>query len=567
MKKWLFVFLILFFSGIVVFAAGNSQGQGSSTSRSSSGLYNPPGTYPIVKKPVTLSVFSYANTVVPWEDNLMTKELETKTGIHLAWQYAAQDIMRERLNLMFASGDETDLVFMGTIQANRLDKATELLLGSQGLIMDLTKFYDTVSVGYKEGFKYFPNIREYITTPDGKIYCLPNLDANIGVNFNLQIYINTVWLKNLGLSMPTTTDEFLNTMRAFKTQDPNKNGIADEIPLSGVKMGAGTQIDGFLMSPFQLCPEETSTGKMYIDNGVIKYAPVQDGYRDGLRYLNTLFSEGLLNPDSFTWLMADQVARNEAGPQEVIGSFMAQRIGYGGNTTPGDNSGRWKMYTFIPPLKGPSGKTPVVPWHPYNSYQTGQTFITGKCKEPEAAFRLIDYIATTEGTMRARFGIKGINYEDALPGETGMNGSPATIHMLGAIPEGVAWNQLAGLVSTPAIVNMWAFPSDIYAPDVVPDTASQMLNFRASTLSMPMAQPINTVFPNLYLSTDVAAEISMLKVAITDYQSESLARFITGALSIDRDWDNYKQQLKNIGLDRYLSLLQAAYNASPFNKK
>lgn len=36
----------------------------------------------------------------------------------------------------------------------------------------------------------------------------------------------------LGLPMPTTLDEMAATLVAFKIQDPNGNGEADEIPLA-----------------------------------------------------------------------------------------------------------------------------------------------------------------------------------------------------------------------------------------------------------------------------------------------------------------------------------------------
>ena len=41
------------------------------------------------------------------------------------------------------------------------------------------------------------------------------------------------WLDKLGLKMPVTQEEFVDVLRAFKTQDPNGNGQADEIPTGG----------------------------------------------------------------------------------------------------------------------------------------------------------------------------------------------------------------------------------------------------------------------------------------------------------------------------------------------
>ena len=44
-------------------------------------------------------------------------------------------------------------------------------------------------------------------------------------------WIRTDWLDKLGLEVLQTVEEYEIVLRAFKTQDPNGNGEADEIPL------------------------------------------------------------------------------------------------------------------------------------------------------------------------------------------------------------------------------------------------------------------------------------------------------------------------------------------------
>ena len=44
---------------------------------------------------------------------------------------------------------------------------------------------------------------------------------------------NAEWLEALGVTeLPTTTEGFYELLKRFKTEDPNGNGEADEIPLS-----------------------------------------------------------------------------------------------------------------------------------------------------------------------------------------------------------------------------------------------------------------------------------------------------------------------------------------------
>jgi len=51
-----------------------------------------------------------------------------------------------------------------------------------------------------------------------------------------------------------------------------------------------------------------------------------------------------------------------------------------------------------------------------------------------------------------------------------------------------------------------------------------------------------------------------------DVQKEYMVQFITGAKDIDAEWDGYISALNNVGLERYLELLQKAYDESSFAK-
>ena len=295
-------------------------------------------------------------------------------------------------------------------------------MGSQGLIIPLNEYFDTVSIGYQEAFEQLPGLREFITTPDGNIYSLPNVDGSLHVQYTNKLWINTVWLDTLGLDMPTTTEEFYQVLKAFKEMDANGNGDPnDEIPLSSVKSGTGVQFDGFLMNPFILPPHPE---RMWGDNGKVIYSPIEEGYREGLAYLHRLYKEGLIYPESFTQDMKAQVNLNENGDVPVIGAFLALRPGYANDLSTLPNSKKWEQYQSLPPLKGPDGEA-IAAWNPYAMYQTGIASITKDCKYPEAAFRLIDYIATPEGTLRTAEGIEGNGWRKATADEKGMDGRPA----------------------------------------------------------------------------------------------------------------------------------------------
>ncbi len=539
--------------------------EGSSAEGTENSMFNEPGMLPIVKEPITLTVFAPANTEGSWEDNAQVKELEEATGIHLEWQTcASSDNVQEKLSTMFASGEMPDIILTGVSSGNRYDKATEQALGEQGLVLPLNNYLDTVSVGYKQAFEEIDGLKEYITTPDGNIYSLPNIDGSLHVQYNMKLWINTQWLDNMGLDMPTTTEEFYEVMKAFKEKDANGNGDPnDEIPLSTVTSGAGTQLDGFLMNPFQLTSE---TNKLYVDNGKVTFAPAQEGYKEGLKYLNQLYAEGLLNPESFTQDKNNQVNVNEAGDECVIGAFLAQRPGYACDLSTEPYSKKWEQYQSLAPLAGPDGQC-VASWNPYVMFQSGMTFISSSCTNPEAAFRLLDYISTQ--TYRSSLGIEGVHYEllDAGTTELGLDGETKALYKrTNADTTNQSLGQLVALVRTPEFLAAEATNPNPYAEDVKPLNGRQVVMYKASLEHQKVQQSLDSVMPDLYMSQADSSEMSLIKTNVMDTQKEYMVQFITGAKNIDSEWDSYLKALDNVGLARYLELLQKAYDESAFAK-
>jgi putative aldouronate transport system substrate-binding protein len=72
------------------------------------------------------------------------------------------------------------------------------------------------------------------------------------------------------------------------------------------------------------------------------------------------------------------------------------------------------------------------------------------------------------------------------------------------------------------------------------------------------------VFPHwaIWIDPSLADETAILRQNITDYVNSNALQFITGAKDIEKDWDAYVAGLDQLGLARYLELMQQAYDAS-----
>ena len=148
-----------------------------------------------------------------------------------------------------------------------------------------------------------PDWKTAITAPDGNIYSLPSIDATAYTADSIP-YVNKDWaaqvMQDLDLTQPMDLETFEALLTAFKNSDPNGNGKADEIPWSV----GGNGVDFLRWSGsfgiFDSYSAPNNTSHLYLDGDTVKYAPMQEGYKEFVKWLNGLWSKGLIDVEAFT---------------------------------------------------------------------------------------------------------------------------------------------------------------------------------------------------------------------------------------------------------------------------
>ncbi|PZE22860.1 ABC transporter substrate-binding protein [Paenibacillus xerothermodurans] len=525
--------------------AGDSQGENIDTSKVSKA-----GEFPISKEKVTLKVMVKSPAYVEdFATNEMTKYLEEKTNVHIEWDVATEKSAPEKLNIMLGSGDYPDVI-LGFGVSN----TQQLIYGSQGVFLPLNKLIEEYGIETKKMFKKAPYVKDMITAPDGNIYALPQVNECFHCSMSQKAWIYKPWLDKLGLKVPTTTDEFYEVLKAFKTQDPNGNGKADEIPMAGAALGSAVGIDQFLMNSFILNPVEGEK-RLYLVDGKVTVPFDKPEWKEGLQYLHKLYSEGLIDAQSFTQDRTQFKQMGENPDAVILGVAAAQHNGiftdfYG-------KSGRWLEYVTVPPLKGPKG-VQVTPYR--TSVGGGQFLITTTSKHPEAAFRLADFMYTEEMALRTDIGRPDKEWVWADKSEIGINGKPAIWKRIATLPtvQNVMWSQTGPSLRT----------SDFRLGEVADPKKPQEIILYNETKNNyePYKQKTESFFPPPYFTNEQATELADLEKVITDYVKEMIARFVTGDANLDKDWDAYLQSLENMNLQRYIEINQAAYDAKDQKK-
>ena len=502
-----------------------------------------------LKESVKLSVFMVQNSdVSDINENAVFKDLEKATNIDFELTLVSGQDAPEKLNLLLVSGEYPDVIMGPALSAQDLEK-----YGVQEQILTpINDLIDQYCPNIKQRLEENPTWKDNMKSSDGNIYGIPSVDSGgIGhVNCAMKYWINQEWLKNLKLDMPTTTEEFKNVLMEFKNNDPNENGIADEIPLSGAINSWNADPYLFLFNAFGYF----TTDYYYLKDDKINSVLDQDYIREGLRYMNDLYENGLIDPAAFTQDNSQLSAIGNNLDTEILGASGAGHVGMLFDI---NNVERYNKYAMMLPLKGPEGYQ-KIPYQTSISVSGSQFTITDKCKNPEIAIQIADLFSSEEWAIKGQIGVQGKQWDVADAGSFGMDGvTPAKIKFL--------------VFETPAqVTDAWWWTYRGMEPDwkVTVETVGDIMdpaNFESrlyvDTMKLkPFAADVD-VMPSLLYSGDDTSTFTQIKTAVDDYAKLAIVDFIIGNRNLDTDWDSYLAELDKLGYAKMIELIQKTYDA------
>ena len=507
-----------------------------------------PGELPIVKETVPLSIFAMQNVnVEDYDDNKMTNFMEEQTGVEISWQLVPEKDGIQKINLMLASQTDLPDVFMN----NQITADVVADMADQGVFIPLDDMIEQDGFWYKEAMEKDPLLATINVLPDGKRYTMPRVVKSVPNETSGRGWINKVWLDNLGLDIPTTTDEFYEVLKAFKTGDPNGNGKADEIPMIGASVtGWHSNPDEFLMNSFIQYNRDMP---VHIRDGEIRASFDKPEFRQGLIYMNMLCSEGLLDGASFT--------QDQTQLKQIFDNEDDALIGFvpGGGTFQYASMDEERVREYIPlsPLKGPEG-VQLAWYNPYGSYGVTDWAITNACENPRVAFKFADYMYSREVSMRNRLGEPGVDYLIPTNGEIAVDGEEATyipVLLWGSVQKS-HWNERG-----PAYND---FDNNLVKGDN-PYELQLYLWTATKDYYTPYIPAVENCYNNLtFYTTEDARALSDVWSTLRDFGREYVAKFTTGVVdpNDDKAWEQYIKELENVGYLDWLAIMQARYDSA-----
>ena len=481
----------------------------------------------IVKRPSTDKI---AN--MQW-----AKDLEADCDCKIDWQEVSEDAWAQQKNATLAAGKLADV----SLHAFGVPDAAQYPSMFEDLSKDLDKLPNV-----KQFFKEKPDAKKLITDPDGHIYALPSSRGKSYSGSGQNMMINKTWLDKLGLQVPTTWDELENVLKAFKTQDPNGNGQADEIPMNIKKLDSYFSwyspmlllnstgiVTGFNKGP-------TVTG-YYADNGVVKSFLTSDEYKEVIKYYHKLISEGLIPAD---W--ATKALDAYDSDQTSDGKTAKTGVSFGWSLDA--SFGALKdQYIAMPVPSAPGVSPDKTVWDGSSSeFDAAGPAVSARAANKDATLKLLNLMYSEKYSVQQFYGSFGKTVtktgeheytvdNDKLIEMRKKNTSPSLSYPAGWIPDEVTIKGDAGSDALYQASKVYEKQRSNFDPvkDYIPDYVN------------PDADDNTTLASNYNQISNVA----MQKTAT--WMSKG---------GIDEEWDAYCKQLDSLGLQENVKIWQKWYD-------
>ena len=344
---------------------------------------------PLSKYPETVTIHLGGslnpNAKIPdgmsYEDNSYTRFLKDDLNIEVVYDWVASSSdFDEKMNLCIGSGTIPELMNVNATQYRALLK--------YDMIQPLDQYFDDYASDALKGYVESggEELKKCISNDKGEMMAIPapNITAG-GIN---EMWIRQDWLDNLGLEVPRTWDELVTVAEAFVTQDPDGNGEADTIGILGPSNSDHMNAIGGnqygldpLFSSFQSYPQYW----LQDEDGTVKYGSIQPETRTALEKIQKLYTDKLIDEE--------MLVRNDSREPLLAGKvgifFGPWWCGYTVADATLAGEADWRAY-FTPLAEDGNYYTHMA--EPTTKYVVASK----SCKNPEAAFKIINYLIASQ---------------------------------------------------------------------------------------------------------------------------------------------------------------------------
>lgn len=506
--------------------------------------------FPLAEKATLTGLISYpASTESDPNKRTIFKRLQEQTNVEIKWTANQADQWGDKISLAMANLETlTDFVFTANFSDNDL-----LRYADQGVIIPLEEYIDAYMPNLKAVFDKYPEYRKMSTDADGHIWALPWIEQLGSEKEAIQTvsemaFINKKWLDFLKLDVPETIEDFENVLTAFKDhaaelqQEFNIDGSI--IPMSCI-VNDGSQDMALLINGFGEGYGDNDQGRhiAVTDDLKVICTATQQGYKDGIAWLHSLYEKGLLDPEAFTQEWSTYVSKGKSGRYGVCFSWDDANIV--------DDFNGWVP---LPALTADTRNVTPENGSFTSGYDRGRCVVTAVCKEPALTCAWLDQMYDPFQSPQNNWGTYGEDDDfDIFELSENAQGEKMLKHAPLGDASPVEVREAESVNGPLAVLDEYY---DVYV--TCPDDAQYRLDWIKEYYTPDMHTKY--VYPNVFMTQEDTEDLSNLQTDITKTINATRSDWIMNGFT-DADWDAYLESLDAYGLNNMLEIFQKYLDA------
>ena len=502
MKKLLFIVLVL------VIASSLWAGGGRQDTQTGEPVLN----YWV---PIHFNAVAFIQT---YAENEAYMEIMRRLGIRVNFIHPAQGGESESFNLMMASGDLPDIIG----QSNRYQGGYWGGI-EDGVFIELTSRLERDAPDYYRLINSTPELRREIYNENGQVGAFWRIGQWPPAPIWMRAIVRKDWLEEFNMPPPRTWAQYEEFFQAVQRNKPDAAPFYYPIGHSGVD----AMYHGFNLAP-----------GWFHTNGRIRFGNGDPELREYLTLMNDWYNKGYISRDfpSIT-------------QQQIWSLFDTGSVGMYWDSVDSSGARTANLPFAIESLPRPRHtENSRLHFNVSPNRRAGdETSIVSTSRNIDAAFKFLNYGYSEEGSMLFNFGIEGRTYNM-------VNGRPVYTDYILNHPQFTTENAnyILRIHFAPKLGanDLSANPTVVRSPESVA--------FRNQWSNDPNEDGAY-ILPPLRLTTQENTRRAEIMTNVNTMAAEMILRFIIGSEPLS-NFDNYLNQLNQLGLPEAIRITQAAYD-------
>ncbi|MEW1808114.1 extracellular solute-binding protein [Pseudarthrobacter sp. NPDC080039] len=518
--------------GLVMAGCDSDSGSKVDTSKARNGAMDSFGVGDTFKATAPLSftfLFSDQPTYPYKKDWLLFTKMASDNNVTLQPTIVPSSDYEQKRSLLISSGKAPEIIA-------KTYPGQESAYVSSGAVLPVSDYVDLMP-HYRDKVKKWklePEIAG-LTQADGKYYVLPGLHEELWPDYTLAF--RTDVLEKDGIAEPKTWDEFREVLRKLKKNHPDVVPFSDRFNGNSVLNIAGTAygtvagwglVDGLTFD---------DTKKEFT------FGSASSQFKDLVTYFNSLVSEGLMDPESFTQSDDAAIQKFTSGKSFVISANSQNIITYRTSMEQSLGKGNFAVRKITVP-GGPAGD--VIG----GSRLENGIMLNSSVKDKDSFVALMQYIDwlfySDAGQEFSKWGVQGTTYNK----EGGKRVLAKDINFQGLNPAG-----------TKDLRVDYGFSGGNFSYGGTTDLLQSTFNDEELAFQKAMkSKTPKPVAPPVPFSDADREQATLTLTPLKDHVKQNTLKFITGQRPLS-EFDAYVKELDSKGMGKYVDLANKAYKA------